>query len=127
MPAVFRHVWESQGETRISFPCSTFGWRWGSRTAIVLGLVSFSHWVLDLFVHRADMPLFPGHDLNQFRFGIGLWRYSWTAASMESLLGVLHFFSRDYKNGSAKFRHLLFPFPPQATYFLLATSCIRLI
>ena len=51
-----------------------FGWRCGSRTAIVLGLVAFSHWVLDLLVHRADMPLFPGHDLNQFRFGIGLWR-----------------------------------------------------
>ena len=66
-----------------------FGWRWGSRTAIVLGLVSFSHWVLDLLVHRADMPLFPGHDLNQFRFGIGLWRYAWTAASMELLLVVM--------------------------------------
>jgi membrane-bound metal-dependent hydrolase YbcI (DUF457 family) len=66
-----------------------FGWRWGSRTAIVLGLVSFSHWVLDLLVHRADMPLFPSHDLNQFRFGIGLWRYPWTAASMELLLVVM--------------------------------------
>jgi membrane-bound metal-dependent hydrolase YbcI (DUF457 family) len=66
-----------------------FGSRWGSRTAIVLGLVSFSHWVLDLLVHRADMPLFPGHDLNQFRFGIGLWRYPWTAASMELLLVVM--------------------------------------
>ena len=66
-----------------------FGWRWGSRTAIVLGLVSFSHWVLDLLVHRADMPLFPSHDLNQFRFGIGLWSYPWTAASMELLLVVM--------------------------------------
>jgi hypothetical protein len=63
-----------------------FGWRWGSRTAIVLGLVSFSHWVLDLLVHRADMPLFPGHELYQPRFGFGLWRYPWTAASMELLL-----------------------------------------
>jgi hypothetical protein len=66
-----------------------FGWRWGSRTAIVLGLVSFSHWVLDLLVHRADMPLFPGHDLNQLRFGIGLWRYPWIAAVMELLLVVM--------------------------------------
>ena len=45
----------------------------------------------------------------------------------ESLFGVLHFFSWDYKNGCAEFRYLLFPFPPQATYFLLAGSCIRLI
>jgi membrane-bound metal-dependent hydrolase YbcI (DUF457 family) len=66
-----------------------FGWRWGSRTAIVLGLVSFSHWVLDLLVHRADMPLFPGYDVNQLRFGIGLWRYPWIAASMELLLVVV--------------------------------------
>jgi hypothetical protein len=66
-----------------------FGWRWGSRTAIVLGLVSFSHWVLDLLVHRADMPLFPGHDLYQPRFGFGLWRHPWAAASMELLLVVM--------------------------------------
>jgi len=66
-----------------------FGWRSGSRTAIVLGLVAFSHWVLDLLVHRADMPLFPSHDSNQFRFGIGLWRYPWTAAGMELLLVVM--------------------------------------
>lgn len=66
-----------------------FGRRWGARTAIVLGLVSFSHWVLDLLVHRADMPLFPGHDLNQLRFGIGLWRYPWTAAGVELLLVVM--------------------------------------
>jgi membrane-bound metal-dependent hydrolase YbcI (DUF457 family) len=66
-----------------------FGWRWGSRTGIVLGLVAFSHWVLDLLVHRPDMPLFPNHDLNQIRFGFGLWRYPWTAASLELLLVVL--------------------------------------
>ena len=66
-----------------------FGWRWGSRTAAVLGLVSFSHWVLDLLVHRADMPLFPGHDLAQPRFGFDLWRYPWAAASMELLLVVI--------------------------------------
>jgi membrane-bound metal-dependent hydrolase YbcI (DUF457 family) len=66
-----------------------FGWRWGSRTAIVLGLVSFSHWILDLLVHRADMPLFPGHDLHQPRFGFGLWRHPSTAASMELMLVVM--------------------------------------
>ena len=66
-----------------------FGWRCGSRTAIVLGLVAFSHWVLDLLVHRADMPLLPGHDLHQPRFGFGLWRHPWTAAGMELLLVVM--------------------------------------
>ena len=37
-----------------------FGPLWGKRCAIVLGLVSFSHWMLDLIVHRHDMPLLPG-------------------------------------------------------------------
>ena len=38
-----------------------FGVRWGRRSAIVLGLVSFSHWLLDLIVHRHDMPILPGN------------------------------------------------------------------
>ena len=41
-----------------------------SRTAIVLGLLVLSHWVLDLFVHIPDLPIFPGYN---FKFGLGLW------------------------------------------------------
>lgn len=32
---------------------------WGRRVGIVLGAVVFSHWVLDLIVHRGDMPILP--------------------------------------------------------------------
>jgi hypothetical protein len=32
----------------------------GRRIALVIALVSASHWVLDLVVHRADMPMLPG-------------------------------------------------------------------
>jgi hypothetical protein len=40
------------------------------RTGIVLGLVVFSHWVLDLIVHLPDLPLlFDGSPL----LGLGLW------------------------------------------------------
>jgi hypothetical protein len=38
---------------------AAFAFRWGLRSGVVLALVSFSHWVLDLIVHRADMPLLP--------------------------------------------------------------------
>ena len=34
---------------------------WGRRMGIVLGAVAFSHWLLDLVVHRGDMPILPGN------------------------------------------------------------------
>lgn len=37
--------------------------------AIAAGLAVISHWVLDLFVHRPDLPLIPGGT----RVGLGLW------------------------------------------------------
>lgn len=40
------------------------------RGAIVLGLAVVSHWVLDLIVHRPDLPLYPG---SANVFGLGLW------------------------------------------------------
>jgi len=51
-----------------------FGVRWGNRCAIVLGVVSFSHWLLDLLVHRQDMPILPGNSGNLPRLGFGLWQ-----------------------------------------------------
>ncbi len=38
--------------------------------ALVCGLAVLSHWVLDLLVHRPDLPLAPG---GSARFGLGLW------------------------------------------------------
>jgi hypothetical protein len=40
------------------------------RTSIILGLVVFSHWILDFIVHRPDLPLGFG---NGVYFGLGLW------------------------------------------------------
>jgi len=45
---------------------------WGRRTGFVLGAVVFSHWLLDLVVHRADMPILPGSQ--GLRLGLGLWQ-----------------------------------------------------
>jgi membrane-bound metal-dependent hydrolase YbcI (DUF457 family) len=59
---------------------------WSRRSAIVIGLVSFSHWVLDLLVHRADMPILPGNLGNLPRLGFGLWRYPKTSAAIELVL-----------------------------------------
>lgn len=46
---------------------------WGRRAGIVLGAVVASHWLLDLVVHRADLPLLPGNAGNLPLLGFGLW------------------------------------------------------
>ncbi|MFH1966214.1 MAG: hypothetical protein ABIJ42_11865 [Acidobacteriota bacterium] len=44
--------------------------RRSSKEAWVCGIIVFSHWVLDLFVHRPDLQLMPGLPV---RVGFGLW------------------------------------------------------
>ena len=65
-----------------------FLWRWNRRSCVVIALVAFSHWVLDLFVHRADMPILPGDAGKLTMLGFGLWQYPWVVAAAESALVV---------------------------------------
>ena len=67
---------------------AAFGWRWGRRAAVVLGLVAFSHWILDLVVHRPDLPILPGNVGGLPVLGFGLWRYP-NAAMIVELVIVL--------------------------------------
>ena len=46
------------------------GWRKYRRGGVVVGLLVLSHWVLDLPMHRPDLPLWPGASP---KFGLGLW------------------------------------------------------
>ena len=62
---------------------------WGKRSAVVIGLVSFSHWVLDLIVHRGDMPILPANIGNLPRLGFGLWRFPAASAAIELVLVLL--------------------------------------
>ena len=50
------------------------------RGAIVLGLLVPSHWLIDLVVHVADLPLYPG---GAGRYGFGLWRSPTTTVIVE--------------------------------------------
>lgn len=59
----------------------------GRRTALVLGLVVMSHWLLDLPMHRPDMPLLPG-GVDPVRLGFGLWRWPVASACVELALVV---------------------------------------
>ncbi|WKZ70354.1 MAG: hypothetical protein QY331_03670 [Melioribacteraceae bacterium] len=40
------------------------------KTAILLGLLVISHWILDFITHAPDLPLIPGLEL---KVGLGLW------------------------------------------------------
>lgn len=59
---------------------------WGMRNGVVLGGVVFSHWCLDLVVHRADMPLLPANVGQLPRLGFGLWQMPVASALVELAL-----------------------------------------
>lgn len=50
--------------------------------AAVVGLAVVSHWLLDLVVHRPDLPLVPGGAV----YGLGLWRSLPATLAVEALL-----------------------------------------
>jgi hypothetical protein len=66
-----------------------FGVRWGKRCAIVLAFISFSHWLLDLVVHRHDMPVMPANLGNLPKLGFGLWQFRTVSAVAELFLVIL--------------------------------------
>jgi membrane-bound metal-dependent hydrolase YbcI (DUF457 family) len=66
-----------------------FAPRWGKRCAAVIGLVSFSHWLLDLITHRHDMPILPGNLGHLPRLGFGLWQVRTASIIAELFLVVV--------------------------------------
>lgn len=64
------------------------GWRWGKRGGYVIAGVVFSHWILDLIVHRPDLPILPGNFGNLPLLGFGLWQYPIASAIVELVLLV---------------------------------------
>jgi membrane-bound metal-dependent hydrolase YbcI (DUF457 family) len=52
------------------------------RASVVIGLAVFSHWVLDVIVHRPDLPLYD----NTAKVGLGLWNAPALAFGLEATL-----------------------------------------
>lgn len=69
----------------------------GSKGAVIMGLLAFSHWPLDWLVHRPDLPLIPhGETL----LGLGLWNYAWPSYLLEvALLAGMMFWWLRVTNG----------------------------
>lgn len=66
--------------------------------AVIIFICVISHWILDLLMHRPDLPLMPG---NSQKAGLGLWNYPLAAHIIEGLIfiaGVIMY----YKTSSAK-------------------------
>ena len=49
------------------------------RIGIAVGLAVVSHWLLDLLMHRPDLPMFD----TSWKVGLGLWDYKWPGAAVE--------------------------------------------
>lgn len=64
-----------------------------AQASLILGIVVFSHWVLDFATHRPDLPLAPGSDIY---FGLGLWNHVAAAIIVEVLIfaGAVALYSR---------------------------------
>lgn len=57
--------------------------RSGVKAALVVAALVFSHWVLDVLTHRADMPITLSESP---KIGLGLWNYPLIAVPLEILL-----------------------------------------
>ena len=63
-------------------------WAWGKRAGTVIGAVTFSHWLLDLIVHRPDLPILPGNLGHLPLLGFGLWQFPAVSAVVELTLAL---------------------------------------
>lgn len=86
------------GALLIALCAGLIAWRlWGKNGGLVISSVVFSHWLLDLLVHRVDLPILPGNLGNLPRLGFSLWAYPAVSATLELALiavgGVLYFMS----------------------------------
>ncbi|MEH7253144.1 permease [Neobacillus niacini] len=83
------------------------GGLWGKKSGIIIGLVAFSHWILDLFVHRPDMPILPGNIGNFPLLGFGLWESVSVSILIEFLLiaaGSFFYFRYAIQTSSPKLK-----------------------
>ena len=63
---------------------------WKTRSAgIILASLSFSHWIIDLFVHHSDMPWLPGNLGNFPLLGFGLWDFEYAVFGTEVLMAMV--------------------------------------
>ncbi len=101
---------------------------WGRRGGVVIGVCVLSHWILDLPVHVADLPLWG----NEYKVGFGLWNRPVIAFVLEAgvLLGSVAIYARSARRKLAiwifafvmlgiQYSNIVLPFPESPTQFAL--------
>ena len=56
-----------------------------ARSALILGGLVVSHWILDWITHRPDLPIIPGSEL---KAGLGLWNSVVASVIVESIIFI---------------------------------------
>jgi membrane-bound metal-dependent hydrolase YbcI (DUF457 family) len=93
------------------------------KNSLLLGILVFSHWVLDFFTHRPDLPLSPW---SENKFGLGLWNYFWATMIIELIIFIggawLYISATSAKNKTGFFSLWGFLLFMIAVYFMNAFS-----
>lgn len=61
-------------------------WHRSPKGSFILGILVISHWVLDLIVHRPDLPIMPS---DPARYGLGLWNSLSGTIAVEGAIFIL--------------------------------------
>jgi hypothetical protein len=82
-------------------------WR-DSNGGLILAALSFSHWIIDLFVHHQDLPILPGNLGGFPMLGFGLWNFEYSIFAIEvlaaTIASILYFqWARTEKKGTRWF------------------------
>lgn len=77
------------GAVIIAILSAIIAWKlWGKRGGLMIGALTFSHWLLDLLVHRMDMPILPGNAVGLPLLGFSLWQWPVISTALEVILVV---------------------------------------
>src|SRR6266480_5479451 len=87
-------LWSGVAALCYKLLCRWLGYGCTKSAALVIGVVVFSHWILDLIAHPRDLPIYD----NTAKVGFGLWRYRDPEFALEIALlaiGIMLYLARN--------------------------------
>jgi hypothetical protein len=87
-------LWSGVAALSYKLLCRWRGYGYTKSAALVIGVVVFSHWILDLIAHPRDLPIYD----NTAKVGFGLWNYRDPEFALEIALlalGIVLYLARN--------------------------------